>query len=233
MAKNKLKKFEQMDSFENVIQPDIKDLLNIDFALKGNWNKEYFKNDNPIVLEVGAGKAEYTVALAEKYPDKNFIALDIKGARLWAGAKYALEKNLKNAVFMRTKIDFITSFFAKDEVCEIWIPFPDPQPQKQRKRLVAPMFLNRYRAFIKQEAIINLKTDNIDLFDYASEMLKENNIEPIEKIEDLYNSETQSDVKITKTFYEDKFLKKDAVITFLKFRINRDNELVDIDFDKK
>jgi len=232
MSKNKLQKFKEMEVFENVMQPDIKDLLNINFPLKGNWNKNYFKNNNPIVLEVGAGKAEYTVALAEKYPDKNFIALDIKGARLWKGAKDALDKNLKNAAFLRTKIDFITSFFDKDEVCEIWIPFPDPQPRKQRKRLVAPMFLNRYRQFIKQDAIINLKTDNRYLFDYASAMLKENNIEPIEQIEDLYNSETQSDVKITKTFYENKFLKKDAIITFLKFKINRDTELVDIDFEK-
>ncbi len=232
MSKNKLQKFEQMEGFENVIQPNIKDLLNINFSLKGNWNKDFFENGNPIVLEVGAGKAEYTVALAEKYPEKNFIAIDIKGARLWKGAKDALDKNLKNAAFLRTKIDFITSFFDKDEVSEIWIPFPDPQPRKQRKRLVAPMFLNRYRQFIKEEVIINLKTDNRYLFEYTSAMLKENNIEPIEKIEDLYNSETKSDVKITKTFYEKKFIKKDAKITYLKFRISRNTELVDIDFEK-
>lgn len=221
-----------MESFENVLQPNIKDLRNINFPLKGNWNNDYFKNQNPIILEVGSGKAEYTVALAEKYANKNFVAIDIKGARLWQGAKYALSKNLKNAVFLRTKIDIIGAFFWKNEVSEIWIPFPDPQPRKQNKRLCAPRFLNRYRKFIKSECIIHLKTDNKYLYDYTSAVLKHNNIEPIEKTDDLYNSSITSDVLLAKTFYEEKFIKHNAKITYLKFRINNKTEIFDIDFPK-
>ena len=161
MAKNKLKKFAQMEDYPHVQQPDL-EVLEHGYAMKGNWKKDFFKNENPLVLELGCGMGEYSVGLAEKFPDKNFLGVDIKGARIWQGATDAIEKNLKNVGFLRIRIDWIEQCFAKEEVDEIWITFPDPQMKKRRgtKRLTHPDFLKRYSNILKKDGPIHLKTDS-------------------------------------------------------------------------
>ena len=227
MSKNKLEKFAELKKFENVIQPKIKGTYTIDYELKGKWNNKYFKNNHPITLELGCGKAEYTIFLSQKYRNKNFIAIDIKGARIWKGAKEAIEKNLKNAVFLRTKIDLLNAFFEKNEVSELWIPFPDPQPKKQNKRLTSPYFLNLYKKFITKDCIIHLKTDNLPLYEYTLEMLEYNKIKPIIYSNDLYSSSINEDVNEIKTFYEKQFISQGKKITYIKFSINNIDELQD------
>ena len=234
MSKNKLQKFTELADFKNVIQPNITETHNKEFSFKGKWNTDYFKNDNPIILEVGCGKAEYTVGLAQKYPDINFIAIDIKGSRLWKGAKTSLEKNITNAVFLRTKIDLLQSFFAEDEISEIWVPFPDPQPQKPNKRLISPKFLNLYRKFVKNNATIHLKTDSLELHEYALEVLELNKIKPIICSNNIYSNELSINIKqqldneITKiqTFYEKKFIADGKKITYLKFCLNKEEVIL-------
>ena len=158
--KNKLVKFKENETFKCLIQPRTEEVFRCNHPLKGRWHQEVFDNDNPIILELGCGKGEYTIALAEKYPDCNFIGMDIKGARLWKGAKYAEEHQLKNVAFLRTRIEFIESLFAAGEVAEIWITFADPQEGKPRKRLTHPLFLTRYRNILKEDGIVHLKTDS-------------------------------------------------------------------------
>ena len=218
MGKNKLKKFAEMAEFQHVIQPKIKDYPTEDFYLKGNWHNKVFRNNNPIVLELGCGKGEFSVGLAQKYPNKNFIGIDIKGARMWTGAKKSLELGLKNVAFLRIRIDFINFFFAENEVDEIWIPFPDPQPKKPNKRLTSPKFFNIYRNFLKDNALIHLKTDNHYLYDYTLKVLEKNNIKPIFATDDLYSSDYNGDAKEIKTFYEKQFLAEGKKITYLMFR---------------
>ena len=162
-----------MQDFENVFQPAVGG----DFVLKGKWRFDYFKNDHPIVLELGCGKGEYSVGLAKHFPEKNFIGVDIKGARMFIGAKEALENNMLNVAFLRTKIDFIQDYFAENEVDEIWLTFSDPQPKKPRKRLSSPLFINRYRQIMKPGGIVHMKTDSDILFEYTEEQIKENNYE--------------------------------------------------------
>src|SRR5690606_17521039 len=186
-SKNKLKRFKENETFSNVIQPTREEVVSGDFYLKGKWNQEIFKNDNPIVLELGCGKGEYSVGLSQKYPNKNFIGIDIKGARMWVGAKQAEALNLNNVAFLRTRIDFIEQAFAKDEVDEIWITFPDPQPQKtrERKRLTHLRFLERYRNLLKKGGIVHLKTDSRLLYDFTLEVIKDNKLELIVHTPDL------------------------------------------------
>ena len=174
MTKNKLKKYSEVAEFSNVIQPSFDDLKK-EFSLKGSWSVKYFKNNNPLILELGCGKGEYTIHLAEKNPNCNFIGLDIKGARLWAGGQIALEKELPNVAFIRTDISRIDKLFAEGEVNEIWITFPDPQPKKKqiKKRLTNPRFLYKYNGFLKKGGLIHLKTDNVDFFDYSLEVIDE------------------------------------------------------------
>ena len=218
MGKNKLAKFEEMKGFDNVYQADYNKVLNKDFYLKGKWHQEVFNNNNPIVLELGCGKGEYTVGLAERYPDKNFIGVDIKGARIYKGAKAALEKGLQNVRFIRTRIDFILSFFASDEVSEIWLTFPDPQPKKYKKRLSSSMFLNRYAQFLKSNAQIHLKTDNRLLYEYTKALAEVNKFEIIYACADVYaNNKLPEEVLSIQTFYEKQFLAENKNIHYLNF----------------
>lgn len=164
--KNKLAKWADNLTFGNVYQPKTSEVLNTNYHLKGKWNTAVFKNNHPIVLELGCGKGEYSVGLAKEFPEKNFIGLDIKGNRIWKGAKEAFESSMKNVVFVRTRIDFITSIFEENEVDEIWITFPDPQPKdrQERKRLTSPLFTERYKKILKSNGIIHLKTDHEGFF---------------------------------------------------------------------
>ncbi len=227
-AKNKLQRFAENETFENVIQPGFEEVFRKDYKLKGTWQKTYWKNENPIVLELGCGKGEYTVALAEKFPQKNFIGVDIKGARFWRGAKTALEKGMKNVAFLRTRIEFVDSFFGKDEVEEIWITFPDPQLSERRakKRLTSPRFLNMYRGLLKQNAVINLKTDSKELFDYTKTVLEYNKQEILIATDDLYNSQYCDEILSIKTHYESFYLTQGKKITYIQFRLN--GEIADL-----
>src|ERR1051325_9312258 len=172
MGKMKLQRFAENQTFTNLLQPKL-GYPPEGFTLKGKWNKDFFKKDQPIVLELGCGRGEYTIGLARRFPDKNFIGIDIKGARLWRGAKTGMEENLTNVGFLRILIDQIQYFFGENEVSEIWITFPDPQPQlsRERKRLTHPQFVNRYAGFLKPNGIIHLKTDSTSLYEYTLETI--------------------------------------------------------------
>jgi tRNA (guanine-N7-)-methyltransferase len=216
-------RFAQMATFENVIQPEFNEVLNKDYPLKGNWNGGFFKNPKPIVLELGCGKGEYTLGLARKYPEKNFIGMDIKGARIWRGAKTALEEKLSNVGFLRTRIEHISSFFAPNEVSEIWITFPDPQEKKIRakKRLTSSRFLPQYKQFLQPSGWIHLKTDNSLLFDYSYRLCLHNNLKIVKETTDLYETETDNkDLLSIQTFYESQFLAQGIPIKYLCFTID-------------
>ncbi|MBN1820376.1 MAG: tRNA (guanosine(46)-N7)-methyltransferase TrmB, partial [Prolixibacteraceae bacterium] len=188
MGKGKLQKFREMESFNHVIQAPYKDVLNSDHFLKGKWAKEFFRNTNPIILELGCGKGEYSVKLAERFPGKNFIGVDIKGARIWKGAKQSFEHKLKNVGFIRTNIEIIDRFFGKGEISEIWLTFPDPQMKKANKRLTSINFISKYKKFLDENGMIHLKTDSNYQFLYTSALVEENNFEVVAKTNDLYNS---------------------------------------------
>ena len=221
MAKNKLKKFAQMKEYPHVIQPTL-DELKEGFCLKEKWGKDFFKNDNPLVLELGCGMGEYSVGLAKKYPNKNFLGIDIKGARIWQGATESLEKGMKNVGFLRIRIDWIEMCFAKTEVDEIWITFPDPQLKKRRgtKRLTHPGFLKHYKKILKEDAPIHLKTDSQFLHGFTLGVIADENHILEDATEDLYNSNQQREHMDIKTHYEKIFLKKGLPITYLRFKLN-------------
>ncbi|MFT3737540.1 MAG: tRNA (guanosine(46)-N7)-methyltransferase TrmB [Breznakibacter sp.] len=235
MGKNKLKKFEQLAAYDHVIESEFKDIFNKDHFLKGNWRRDYFKNDHPVVLELGCGKGEYTVGLAGMFPHKNFIGIDIKGARMHKGATDVLEKGLKNAAFLRTRIEFINSFFGTNEVDEIWITFPDPQMKKPNKRLTATTFLQRYMAFVKPQGLIHLKTDSNFLYTYTYELVRHNGLEIEVNETDLYHSDYANDIRSLKTHYEQKWLGRGIAIKYLLFRLHAGKTLeepeVEIEFD--
>lgn len=218
-GKDKIRKFRENLTFECLIQPTTEEVLGKDHPIKGHWHEKVFKNQNPIVLELGCGKGEYTIALSERYQDKNFIGVDIKGARLWKGAKYATENSLPNVAFLRTRIEFITSLFAENEVSEIWVTFADPQPNKPKKRLTSHQFLAKYKTFLKPDGIIHLKTDSILLHESTLEVIKEGGHRLLEANNDIYAPESHVAEEITsiKTFYESQFLAKGMPITYLKF----------------
>lgn len=223
MGKDKLKRFSQILTFGNVIQPKI-NFHSIDDDLKGNWST-VFNNENPLVLELGCGAGEYTVALAKDYPNKNFIGIDIKGARIWKGAKAALDEGLNNVRFLRTKVDFITKFFGENEVNEIWLTFSDPQPKKPKKRLSSKLFTDRYQEFLKINGVIHLKTDSDLLYDFTLEEIKSNNFKLLENITNVYIEpyERSQELKKTlfiKTFYEKKWLDLEKTIKYLAFSIH-------------
>jgi tRNA (guanine-N7-)-methyltransferase len=220
VGKNKLAKFEEMKTFEHVVQAPYYTLINSDFHLKGKWGQSFFRNRNPLVLELGCGKGEYSVELAEKNPDKNFIGVDIKGARLWKGAKTAKDKNLANVAFLRTNIEIINQFFGPDEVDEIWLTFPDPQMKKTRKRLTSAFFLSKYRLFLRKNGIIHLKTDSNFQFSYTCELARLNKFEILAETSDLYASEILNETLQIRTFYEKQWLSRGITIKYLAFKLN-------------
>jgi len=220
MGKGKLRKFAENETFRCLVQPSTEELLDKEYELKGKWGNAFFGNSNPIVLELGCGKGEYTVSLAEKYPEKNFIGIDIKGARLWKGAKYAEEHGLRNVAFIRTRIEFIESLFAAAEISELWITFADPQEKKPKKRLTHPMFLERYRRFIAPGGVIHLKTDSRLLHYFTLETARQNGLEILEHNEDIYGSGRADELLSIKTFYESNFLAQGIPITYMAFRID-------------
>lgn len=209
-----------MGKFSNVLQPAFDDVYNKDHRLKGKWNKSFFKNDNPIVLELGCGKGEYTVELAKRTVEKNYIGIDIKGARIWKGAKQALEENIKNAAFLRTRIELISSFFDKNEIDEIWIIFPDPQSKEKKKRLTSGKFLNLYKNILKTDGLVHLKTDSNLMYTYTREIIKHNNMEIECFTDDLYKSCLLNNSLSIKTFYENQFLEQGSNIYYLCFKLN-------------
>jgi tRNA (guanine-N7-)-methyltransferase len=220
-SKNKLKRFRENETFKNVIQPSREDVFN-GFKLKGKWHT-FFGNDNPIVLELGCGKGEYTVALAQKNKDINYIGIDIKGARFWRGAKTALEENLNNVAFVRTQIELIDHIFAENEVSEIWITFPDPQIKYKRTvhRLTNLDFLKKYRHVLKADGIVHLKTDSEFLHGYTIGLLQGLDQEILYAHHHIYNNnEAPKEVVSVQTFYEKQYLEVNKPITYLKFRLN-------------
>jgi tRNA (guanine-N7-)-methyltransferase len=224
VGKNKLAKFAEMRAFENVIEAPYRQLQNEDFYLKGNWAARVFGNQNPVILELGCGKGEYTVQLGEKYPGTNFIGVDIKGARLYTGAKQAREKKLVNVAFLRTNIEAINRFFAPGEVAEIWLTFPDPQMKKTSRRLTSSFFIERYRKILAEGGIIHLKTDSNFQFTYTSELAHVNKFEILAETRDLYISEYLNELLQIKTFYEKQWLDRGIKIKYIAFKLN--NEVI-------
>jgi len=221
-SKNKLKRFRENEKFENVIQPSREELTDNFFELKGKWSQEFFKNDNPIVLELGCGKGEYTVELARQNPGKNFIGIDIKGARFWRGAKTAIEEELDNVAFVRTQIELIEHVFAVNEVSEIWITFPDPQIKYKRTkhRLTNTDFLQRYKSILKEDGIMHLKTDSEFMHGYTLGLLHGEGHEIMYAHHDIYKNEySPKEVTGIQTFYEKQYLEKGKPITYIQFKI--------------
>ena len=219
-SKNKLKRFRENDTFTNVIQPVRQEVLD-GFTLKGKWNT-HFGNDNPITLELGCGKGEYTIALARKNPNINYIGIDVKGERFWRGAKTALEENLNNVVFIRTQIELIDLLFEENEVSEIWITFPDPQIKytRTKHRMTTSPFLKKYHHVLKPDGVVNLKTDSEFMHGYTLGLLHGEGHEVIYAHHDVYkNAHSPTEVVNTQTFYESKYLETEKAITYIKFKI--------------
>jgi tRNA (guanine-N7-)-methyltransferase len=218
MTKRKLQRFAENEIFPNVFQP--KNIYPpVDHDMKGKWKENFFKNDNPIVLELGCGRGEYTINLAEKFPANNYIGIDFKGARLWRGAKTAIENKMSHVAFLRIQIQRIESYFASNEVNEVWITFPDPQPQQSRehKRLTSHRFLAMYKNLLSKDGTVHLKTDSRDLYEYTLSVIRENNLPLFAFTEDVYNSDLHDEVLDIKTTYEKIFLQQGSKICYLKF----------------
>ena len=239
MGKNKLKKFAEMETFHNVFQCGAREMVEDSpvVAMRGKWHEEYFHNDNPIVLELGCGRGEYTVGLAAHNPNKNYIGIDIKGARMWAGAKQAELAGMKNVAFLRTNIEMLTHFFAPNEVAEIWITFPDPQMKKATKRLTSTYFMQRYRQLLQQDGLIHLKTDSPFLYTYTQAMVKENGYPLLVDTADLYNTEQSSGVesresdieeaRALQTHYEHQWLDRGLTIKYLCWELPAEPSLIE------
>lgn len=229
MGKNKLARWAELGTFDKVIQHEDEVGFGKDHPVKGRWNSEVFKNQNPLILELGCGRGEYTTALSAKFPFNNYIGVDIKGSRLWRGAKTAHENKIRNAAFLRTRIEFINSFFAENEVHEIWLTFPDPHPEKKNsnKKLTCPWFLNNYRKFLINNGIIHLKTDNYELFRYTKNLAERNNLTVIASTTDLYSEPPENEILNIRTHYEYLFLKQGLKINYLAFRLEKNKTIED------
>lgn len=214
-----------------MFQPKTAEVLNNAYYLQNQWNALVFKNQQPLVLELGCGRGEYTVGMAKAFPDRNFIGIDIKGARIWRGAKTVQEEQIPNAAFLRTRIEFIESCFGNQEVDEIWITFPDPQPKEKRtkKRLTSTNFLSRYRQFLKNEGIVHLKTDSRELYEYTLSLIHLNQLDLLTDCPDLYASFPEDSILGIKTRYEEIFTREGKTITYLKFRLNGNHPLIEPD----
>ena len=233
MSKGKLAKFADMETYENVFQYPFSVVSDVPFDMRGHWNEQYFKNSNPIVLELGCGKGEYTVGLAKRYPHLNFIGVDIKGARMWTGATQALQEGLKNVAFLRTNIEIIDRFFAPGEVQEIWLTFSDPQMKNPRKRLSSTYFMERYRRFLTDNGTIHLKTDSNFLFTYTCYMVERNQL-PVElKTSDLYKEQDQAyaEAASIQTYYESMWLARGLNIKYIKFHLPHEGQLEEPDVE--
>ena len=219
-----------MDTFNNVIQPDTEGIFGKDHPVKGKWRSDVFRNDNPVILELGCGKGEYTLGLSSRFPANNYIGIDIKGARMWRGAKTAFENKVLNVAFLRTRIEYIESYFAENEIDEIWITFPDPHTGKRNsnKRLTCPWFLNIYRSFLKDRGIVHLKTDNAELFRYTRNLIEGNNLQAIYSTHDLYADKTGDEILSIKTHYENHFLTEGLKIHYLAFRLGKNRIIADV-----
>ena len=248
MGKDKLRKFKENETFRCLVQPETSEVLNCDHPLKGNWGRDFFGNDKPIVLELGCGKGDYTVDLAERNPAFNYIGIDIKGARLWKGAKYATEHNLSNVGFLRTRIEFIESLFAPGEVSEIWITFADPQIGREKKRLTSPLFMNRYRNFLKPGGIVHLKTDSRYLHEYSKAMAEQNGLKILASATDIYGADKERLYESglsslcgraaidalfeVQTFYESPYLIQGFEITYLSFIADHEGDYISPEWDE-
>lgn len=219
-AKNKLKRFAENETFNNLFQLNYEDVVR-GFTMKSNWDAGFFRNKNPIILELGCGKGEYTVGLAQRHPENNYIGIDIKGARMWRGLKTASLENINNLAFIRIRINLVHLCFGKNEVSEIWITFPDPHPKeiRTRKRLTSPQFLKLYSQFLKPGGIIHLKTDNIIFLEYTLDMIREEGHDLLYLTYDVYAEELNNEVDQIQTYYENKWLKQGTKIKYLKFRL--------------
>jgi tRNA (guanine-N7-)-methyltransferase len=239
MGKNKLKKFAEMETFHNVFQCGAREMVEDSpvVAMRGKWHAEYFHNENPIVLELGCGRGEYTVGLAARYPNKNYIGIDIKGARMWAGAKQAELAGMKNVAFLRTNIEMLTHFFAPGEVAEIWITFPDPQMKKATKRLTSTYFMQRYAELLQENGLVHLKTDSPFLYTYTQAMVKENSYLLLVDTCDLYNTDQtlgivnqESDIeeaRALQTHYEHQWLDRGLTIKYLRWQLPANPSLIE------
>ena len=232
MGKGKLAKFADMETYENVFQYPYSVVEHVPFDLQGHWHEQYFHNDHPIVLELGCGKGEYTVGLARRYPNLNFIGVDIKGARMWTGATQALKEGLKNVAFLRTNIEIIERFFAAGEVSEIWLTFSDPQMKNPRKRLTSTWFLNRYRHFLSDGGFVHVKTDSNFLFTYTTLLVEKNRLPVLVKTTDLYATASKDSIAASiQTYYEGMWMSRGISIKYLKFCLPHDSELEEPDVE--
>lgn len=231
MGKNKLAKFASMEEYPHVFQYPFSVLKERGFDMKGRWNECFFKNNNPIVLELGCGKGEYTVGLAKLFPEKNFIGVDIKGARMFTGATEALNESLSNVAFLRTHIELINHFFEKGEVAEIWVTFPDPQMKKATKRMTSTRFIQMYGDILGKGSIIHLKSDSNFMFTYTCEMVKVNSLPILYCTADLYHSDLVDDILKIQTFYEQQWLARGLNIKYLKFEYQHREEWIEPDVE--
>lgn len=227
MGKNKLAKFANMNEYPHVFQYPFAVLKEKGFEMKGKWNEMFFKNNNPIILELGCGKGEYSVGLAKLYPENNFVGVDIKGARMWSGAKQSFEEKLENVAFLRTHIELLSNFFDEGEVSEIWITFPDPQMNKVNRRMTSTRFMKLYAQFLKPNGVVHLKSDSNFMFTYTSEMVDLNNLKVLFKTDDLYHSDLVDDILSIKTFYEQQWIARGLNIKYLKFEYSPKEDWVE------
>jgi tRNA (guanine-N7-)-methyltransferase len=229
VAKHKLERFTELGTFNNVIQPETVKEPGRYHPIRGKWKKEIFQNDCPVILELGCGKGEYTIGLSSMFPKNNYIGIDIKGARMWRGAKTSHERKLPNVAFLRTRIEFINLFFSENEVEEIWITFPDPHTGRNNsnKRLTGPWFLNIYRNFLRDKGIIHLKTDSKELFEYTERVINRNNLEILASTCDLYSESDFNDALSIRTHYESIFLRQGMKIKYLSFRLDNKKSITD------